>query len=526
MEAIKIVITLNSPLLIAAPEYGDENTRSSLDFIPGSTIKGVVIKHYLQKKKLSQIPDDLMQDQSSEVRSFFFSDTVQFLNGYLHSDKIPGAPRALPRPASWFVEKVDKEYQNSNRDVHDFALGSSSLDQAKTEPRSYFWHAPEDLGENQWRYPLGSTEFITMVHNASTDPHKKSSVTSTVFRYQLLNAGQSFCAYIIAEDAKQIAELFEYVPDGKVFIGGSSGSSYGDTLFTKEKVSVWKEYTSPASEGDNELCFVLLSDLILKNDSGENSLDFSLELQKHLNLKNKPTPKKSFLLTGTVGGFNRKWGLPIIQHTVLQKGSCFVYQKDENLPYTPQQLEGLLSLGMGENRSDGFGRIGVNLNQFSMFSSFTLGERQPLPSLPPTPEGGVLLRRMQQKRFKNRADEAILEYMESIDVSSQPEKSQLNKLRTMLKRIHLPNDILTFLGEVEKKDSSFLQFDRRFLTIKNQRVSWLSWIKKITKGDVLSVLNLDRKDWEFCGLDEEPSDDTKNRVKLQLIDMVIQKALK
>ena len=50
MHAIKIVITLNSPLLIAGPENGDENRRISLDYIPGSTIKGVIIKEYLKPK--------------------------------------------------------------------------------------------------------------------------------------------------------------------------------------------------------------------------------------------------------------------------------------------------------------------------------------------------------------------------------------------------------------------------------------------------------------------------------------------
>jgi RAMP superfamily. len=78
MKAIKVVITLNSPLLIARPENGDENSRTSLDYIPGSTIKGVVIKHYLQQKQTS-ITDDAMQKADSDIRKFFFSNQLQFL---------------------------------------------------------------------------------------------------------------------------------------------------------------------------------------------------------------------------------------------------------------------------------------------------------------------------------------------------------------------------------------------------------------------------------------------------------------
>lgn len=530
MKAIKVVITLNSPLLIARPENGDENSRTSLDYIPGSTIKGVVIKHYLQQKQIS-ITDDAMQKADSDIREFFFSNQLQFLNGYLYSEVFSSASRALPTPASWFIEKKDVELQNTTRNIWDFALERHNLEQAKTEPRRYFWNAPEAPEEGLWRCPLAYTEFTTMVHNASLDPHQKSSTTSTVFRYELINTGQSFCAYIIAKNEVLLDRLFESVPEGKVWLGASTKSSYGETSFSKEVVSDWQEYLPSQNQDEGEITFTLQSDLIIKDNSGESSLDFSQALQAYLNLPDKPTPVRCFQKSDIVGGFNRKWGLPIIQERVIQKGSCFVYETNEILSPESDKIKELVEMGLGEHRSDGFGRIAVNLNHSAIFSSYTLDERTPVvahlssASIP-------LVKRMIKKRLDIKVNGAILKYVESVSMERQPENSQLQKLRNYTKQARLvlqqggTTGISTFLDSVKKKESSFLQFDRRFLVVKGKRISWFEWIEKVWSSDISKLLELTESDWTFFDVVDAPNDIDNQAIKYRLIDSVAQKAIK
>jgi len=530
MEAIKVVITLNSPLLIARPENGDENSRTSLDYIPGSTIKGAVIKQYLKQKQVS-ISDDVLQNLDSEIRKLFFSDEVQFLNGYLYSENIPSAPRALPTPSSWFIEKVDKELQNTSRDIWDFTVERGALDQPKTEPRRYFWNYPEDMGDERWRYSLASTDFITIIHNASSDPHQKSSTTSTVFRYQLINSGQVFCSFIISKDKQLLKDLLVSIPEGKVWLGASSKSSYGETNFNRELLSNWMEYHSSGDQQHAEIVFTLLSDLIISDDSGESSLDFSKALQDYLLLPDKPALVRCFLKSDLIGGFNRKWGLPIIQQRVIQKGSCFVYKTDEILSPESSKIKELVKWGLGERRGDGFGRIAVNLNHLPKFSSCSLDvQTAQVVVLPPA--SNFLIKRMIKKRLDRKVDAAILSYVGSVDVVSQPENSQLQKLRNFAKQAQVSTqkgenpDISAFIGNMKKKEASFLQFDRRFLKDHDIKTSWLVWIEAIWSKDVGALLKLDAADWTYCSVVDAPSESYKNMIKFRLLDSVAQKAIK
>jgi len=531
MHAIKIVITLNSPLLIARPENGDENSRISLDYIPGSTIKGVVIKKYL-KLKCDSYSDDLMQNPDSEIRKLFFSDDIQFLNGYLYSDNIPSAPRALPTPASWYIEKVDKEEQNIHRQIWDFALERHELNQAKTEPRRYFWCFHEENGNNIRQYSLGSTDFMTMVHNASTDPHKKGRGTSTVFRYKLINSGQSFCAYVVVKEERELESLFSLIPEGKVWLGASSQAGYGETNFSKEKVLNWKEYQPQQSFNESEISFTLLSDLIIKDDSGEPSLDFGIALKAHLGLPKKPEPVYGFLKSGIIGGFNRKWGLPTIQHRVIQKGSCFVYKQEDLLSLTPDKIRCFVEMGVGEHRSDGFGRIAVNLNSLPSFKSST--RKEPIPLVVPlTPASNSLVKHMIKKRLSKKVDNAILMYVKQVNIGEPcPENSQLQRLRNFVNhaRSTLEKtrtfDITSFLDGVNKKEDAYLQFDRRFLEVKGKRISWLKWLEEVWETDIIDILKLSESDWTFFDVVDIPDDDSKKTIKYRLIDSVAQKAIK
>ena len=59
-----------------------------------------------------------------------------------------------------------------------------------------------------------------------------------------------------------------------------------------------------------------------------------------------------------VGGFNRKWGLPLPQTPALKRGSVLKLEITNEV--SEKTLWKLIDNGLGERRNEGFGRIGIN----------------------------------------------------------------------------------------------------------------------------------------------------------------------
>lgn len=526
MKAIQIIIQLKSPLLVAGAHNGDENSKISLDYIPGSTIKGACIGRFLLNEDLDETA---MHDPNSKARQYFFDTKVRFLNAYPYSGLFPGHPRALPVPLSWYVEKFDKEKNNKNRQIWDFAVDLADLEQGKTESRKFFWQEAEDIAEMEKRYPLFSPDMVSSVHNMSVRPHVKSSENSTVFRYDVLAASQDFCAYILAEEPDLFDKVFKIVPEGSVFLGGSRDARYGHTEFSKTKIDAWHEYDTHQDDTGDEIGFTLLSDMILQNASGEPSFDFSEVLKTKFGLVDRPVPVRSFVKTGTVGSFNRKWGLPTIQNQVILKGSCFVYKQDGKLSPDSELVRNLALWGLGERLSDGFGRIAVDLSSFKKFYSYTPDERK-RPKLDLSKESKKLVAQVADKQLQERVENAILSYLQKVAFPKQPENAQLNKLR-MLAREAARNPetpdlkINGFLMNL--KEDAFLQFDRRHLTVSGRQITWYAWVDGLIKNpDGVSVLDLSEPDWTFLDTQFPPSTVKKAEMAYRLIDAVATKAMK
>jgi CRISPR-associated protein Csx10 len=526
MNAIQLIIELKSSLLVASTHYGDENSRISLDYIPGSTIKGAVIYQFIKQNPFT---DQDIYSKDATFRKYFFDDQVIFLNAYPYQSTFFNHPRSIPVPFSWQTEKHNLEEQNNNRGVYDFALDIVDLNQAKAEPRKFFWQAPEGMGDGKIRYPLISPKMVSTVHNMSVHPHIKNPESSTVFRYDVIAPRQVFCSYILCKDEDLTKAIEPFIPTGSVFLGGSRNARYGHTHITKVEVENWEEFESQADGTEDEIIITLLSDMILKNSSGEPSFDFSLALQNHLKMTTKPKPVRAFIKTGIAGGFNRKWGLPIIQDPVILKGSCFVYRKNEfsnlnTLTYDTRW-------GLGERIADGFGRIGINLVSIASFRTYV-----PSIEIPETAaassESEYLIKRFIEKTIQERINQKLLSYLEEVVSTKPPENNQLNKIRILAKQaIRSPLDqnleIKHFFQNKNIKEDAFLQFDRRFLNIKGERYTWRAWIiKLIQEADGFTQLAFGNPDYQVLGETYNPDQAKKAEVAYQMIEAVAAKVIK
>jgi hypothetical protein len=197
---------------------------------------------------------------------------------------------------------------------------------------------------------------------------------------------------------------------------------------------------------DRELLRItLLSDLILCDrwgqhvamppmqlitGEGEREVEPLTQLLEQL-LKVKLQPQSSFVSNLVVGGFNRKWGLPLPQVPALAAGSVFVfkYQGELNI----DRIRTLENQGIGERRIDGFGRVAVNwLEEHPEFKAKLPDSKNDLthqPNLPANTEDSQIAANMAKKLLEQKLDRQLLDKVDRVKL--RPNKlsnSQLSRL--------------------------------------------------------------------------------------------------
>ena len=345
MNALIVHLHLRSSLLITQLGGGDPNSGIGYNYVPGSTLRGALISRYLDGRTVDAA--------DPTFRRLFLDGGVRYLNGYPLTQS---GMRMLPTPLSW---QQPKDAQKGDP-AHDWALGRP-LDGA---PKAW-----KGVGGRSFCHVAasGKVEQLTPemkinIHIAREDRQRPTSGSATIFRYDALAEGQTFAAVLVAEDATDLARLRELLPDKSMLaMGRSRTAGYGwvevryprqGGQIVTESATAWTEtlpQTAAHTEGDR-LVVTLLSDALIQDpQTGAQCADLVSIVGV--------AAQESYTRLHTVGGFNRKWNLPMPQAEAIAAGSVFVY------PYTPalaQQLNELVAPGIGSRRAEGFGRIAVD----------------------------------------------------------------------------------------------------------------------------------------------------------------------
>lgn len=535
MKAIIFSLHTQQPLL-ATSVQGDPNSDVSHSFIPGSMIRGAIIGHYMKQHQISDL--DLNND---EVKMLFFDPSkTQYLNAYLLSNE---GERTLPVPRCLFKDKG----LELNR-VYNW-----SVEQDKDELKT-----PKFIGE---QYFMKKGDFIILyeekrrinIHNQRDRQKGRSTQTKInkitkqsqgegkIFRYEAIDAGQKFQAVILCSndaDAQIINNLLNSSLD--IWMGGSQSAGYGHIkLENLNLINNWNEIDIPASdrtEHDN-FTVTLLSDLILRDEWGQYSVippshtnktpvPLTQELEKALNTKLKP--KFSYASSNIVGGFNKKWGLPLPQVPVLSAGSVFVF---DNIDITPEQIQQLETQGIGERRNEGFGRIAIN---WLTEEYFDLRDSQQKPSNQPVLENEIsrnLARKMADRLLERKLEQVLLKQIgnENFKIQGNISNSQLSRLQLVARQALSTGDcnmVLSLLDNLPANASK--QLDKAFInnvTLRKQLEKWLKnpgdWIPN-QHNLMVAVAGIERK------VTDEIARENKllEKCTLQLIMALAKKAIK
>ena len=430
MAALTYRLRLIEPVLAAQAQSGDANSATAALFVPGSLVRGALIARLY--------PQGLTPTDPT-VRSLFFTGSVCYLNAYLAHPS--DGSRMLPKPLSWFVPKDHAKRRDAV--IHDFAIQDPQWNEPTKAPAGGDYVAVK-AGYAQ----LGNPRLSVMVHNASTQRDVKRGDDSLVFRYEALAPGEELIGVIVSDDVAALQRLKPHLA-GEFRLGGSQSAGYGRVeveLVSPKVETEWAEYSPIASSVDPTASAVLtcLSDVILRDGLAPGAEAISALVGQ--------APHAAFYHLHLVGGFNRRWGLPLPQSWAITAGSVFVFPAGAR-----QTLQRFVQTGVGERRVEGFGRVALDWHSQPTLSQSELPPRA-LAVRPPEGLSTVsqtVARRMATRILQAEVDRALVAEVNRLTaegrLSGLPSAAQLSRARLAARQAWVTGNLAPILDHFTRE---------------------------------------------------------------------------
>ncbi len=336
MKQARYRIIFEDPVLLSRAA-GDSNTVATFDYIPGTSILGLFASLYL---------DANGRTAGEEFYSIFFRDNITFTNAYLNACNT----KYQPVPLSLQSDRNDLYL------VHDLLFS----DAGNTSPISGFCSMAGGV--------FTRAEIKKTLHfHQERDRDKGFSKKGVIFNYQSMDKGQSFEGCIFGKE-EYIDRLTVLVKDGApLYLGRSKTAQYG-----RISMEIYSQDGVPETcvginlAGREDVVMTMLSDTILYNENGFSEVSISL-VEKAVGSK----VKNSFIRKDIFENFVSVWRARKPMENVFSMGSCFLLEK---VPENYRQME---ASGLGERRSEGFGRVVFGLQSRE---KYTLSTSTEIPS--------------------------------------------------------------------------------------------------------------------------------------------------
>ena len=515
MIALTFEIHTLEPLLVTRLE-GDPNSAVSYPYMPGSAIRGALANRYLPTPNF-----DLAGD--TDGRRLFFDGSTRYLNGY-PLDRL-GA-RTLPAPMSWFYEK-GADLQQSGTPIYDFSV----------EVADYL-KQPKSLGERFCRLDDDEIEFARPrwqinVHTARERiKGRATEEEGAVFRYQAIAEGERFGSVILVSTPEDAEELGKLLKGNDLWLGGSRSGGYGRVRIENvRKVQNWTETKSAPTnlEPGDLLVITLLSDAVLRTPDGAYADRLTLDLlPPPLNIAVEP--KTAFKRVIPLGGFNRKWGLPLYQSQAIQAGSVFVF--DVTGTITAAGLHHLEEQGIGQRRAEGLGRVAVNWHVEEPV--LTIRQVEPEPTLPVEvslrSNSEKLAQGMVERLLRRELDRLLAQRVNSpqCKISKPPSNAQLSRLRAIALNA-LPSGNVKRLNDFLSDDKLKARAREQYREARIDGVRLLGWLRERLKEPGAIWRQLSQTDIPLPRIGDvraELTDGLAREYTIRLVDGVLHRAAK
>jgi CRISPR-associated protein Csx10 len=200
------------------------------------------------------------------------------------------------------------------------------------------------------------------------------------------------------------------------------------------------------------------------------------------------------------------------QHMAIQAGSVFAYPHTSDLL---QRLQALVADGIGERRTEGFGRIAVNWNTCEQFKN-KIHEPEPTQTSSPmlkSETDKAQAKRIIERLWRQDLEQRLTQAINDAEPKNIPEKAQLSRLRQVVLNALAENNpalVTTFLQNL--KANARQKYER--CRIGGKRLT--AWVETAV-GDFESKLDSKFKTpTTIGGVTLEPEQQTRIRTEFGL----------
>lgn len=341
MPYIRYILKNIEPLRITDNSTSQSGQMDTLTYIPGMTIRGVVISALAEKLEKSE-PDTWKQ-----LRWELFSDQVSYLNAYpikrvkevQSKENQSEGIELIPSPKGFYEDKKQsKDTKMKNvlkEDISGWKRASLGRYCYMSKEKIYFSNVA-----------LGSDLRISMGNKEQE---------KNMFRGQYMIKDQMFCGYIIVKKPELCDTINSALRDTIVLGNGRSAGMGKCRMIKKEIVQEFPYQSYRIQQAKEGSCYLyLLSNTVMCKENGElTGIDIPT-LEKQLGVEKL---KIEVCATSVLknNGYNRIWDARLPEMLMYEMGSVFrlTYQG----VIEKERAEAIAEEGIGLRKNEGFGRV-------------------------------------------------------------------------------------------------------------------------------------------------------------------------
>lgn len=329
MRYLDLEIQNVGPLRIANDDTSQQGQTDTLYYIPGSTIRGMVIHSLCKDEK-----------RFEKMKKELFSDKVHFMNAYLQAD----GKRMIPSLKGFYE---DKAACSGKKEIENVLVRDVGQGKKRASLGRYCY--PE--GENLLYGSVAMGEHLNI--------NRGREGKRTVFRSQYMQKGQNFAGYITFDDSieDEVVMAVRQVFSDSFYIGNSRYSGYGMCRCVRAEIERGIPYSELRNRRDRSRFYmVLLSNMAMRNACGELAgLDLYI-LSKRL-CSSPLRLDRCAASVVEVHGYNRAWDGAIPSSTMYEAGSVFCIETEDGSEISAENFVRLEEQGIGIRRNEGFGQV-------------------------------------------------------------------------------------------------------------------------------------------------------------------------
>jgi CRISPR-associated protein Csx10 len=239
-------------------------------------------------------------------------------------------------------------------------------------------------------------------------------------------------------------------------------------------------------------------------------------------------PEETFTRVGFVGGFNRKWGMPLPQRYAARAGSVYTFEAKTAISQSKFQV--FLEQGIGERRAEGFGRIALLPTPLDHPLHSGQESTQDTPQTDPWLRGsrlmeaaqgqeqGTTMRTMAERMLRHRLEKALIKEINELapSPSLSISNAQLSTIRALVRQARLSGEISPIRQRLTTmKKQARDQFER----VRIEKQSLEQWL-----NDRLDEAENPAQAWQRFDKDNPPAvwdEEMAREFILRLIDGVL-----